>query len=121
VVLYIKETLQATLKPDLTNSGFQESIWCEVHSDQAAILVGLIYRCPSSAVINNGNLLKLISMAVQQCRRKILLIMGDFNYPEINFQDGYVQAGPGSNKKNPSIMTQTIQEMKTRAAAWTAV
>lgn len=107
VALYIKETLQATLKSDLTNSDFQESIWCEVYSGRAAILVGVIYRCPSSAAINNGNLLKLISTATQQSSKKILLIMGDFNYPEIKFQDGYVQAGPDSE---PAVFYRLVED-----------
>lgn len=107
MALYIKVTLQVTLKSDLNNSDFQESIWCEVYSDRAAILVGVIYRCPSSAAINNGNLLKLISTAAQQCRKKILLIMGDFNYPEIKCQDCYVQAGPGSE---PAVFYWLVED-----------
>jgi len=97
VLLYISEELNAGLNSELTcNTTFQESIWCNVKAGKSSMIVGLCYRSPTSSEINNDSLLKLISKASDLCTYKHLLIMGDFNFPEISYKDNSVAAAPVS-------------------------
>jgi hypothetical protein len=59
-------------------------------------LVGICYRNPSSKEINNDNLLHLITKASDLCEDTNFLLMGDFNFPEINFEMDSVSSGPDS-------------------------
>ena len=45
-----------------------------------------IYRKPSSSQDNNENLNALIDYLAANCVNQKLLIVGDFNYPHINWQ-----------------------------------
>ena len=56
------------------------------------ILVGNIYRSPNSSEENNSKLLELLALAKQQAKITHLLVMGDFNMPEIDYND-YSVAG----------------------------
>ena len=50
------------------------------------MLIGVIYRSPSSTSDNNEKLLKMIEQAITISNSKRLLIMGDFNFPEIDYE-----------------------------------
>ena len=62
-------------------------MWCQVKDDNVDIIVGICYRSPASGEANNNQLLDLLNQACNFGRNKHLLIMGDFNYPNINFND----------------------------------
>jgi len=98
IILYIKDTLTSNLCDSLTNSDFEESLWCRVQtsSGKGKLLVGVCYRCPSSNSENNANLLELLDLASKQSNCSHLLVMGDFNYPGINYRDNVVESGPNS-------------------------
>jgi len=88
VVLYIRDFVITEDVIMLTNIDFNESIWCIVRSDTFQLLVGLCYRSPTSSDMNNSQLLPLLDKAVPKaysnnCMR--IMIMGDFNYPEIDY------------------------------------
>ena len=87
VLLYVSEELNAGLNGELTSNAFQESIWCNIKTGKSSMLVGLCYRCPTSSESNNDSLLQLISKASDLCTYKHLLVMGDFNFPEISYKD----------------------------------
>ena len=61
--------------------------------DRDRLLVGVIYRSPSSTDEDNRKLLSVISEAVNM-KTSHLLIFGDFNYPGINW-DTQTTAAPG--------------------------
>ena len=86
LALYIKESLTASENLDLTNHEFQESLWCSVKGLHSSTLVGICYRNPSSKEINNDNLLRLLTKASDLCKDTNFLLMGDFNFPEIDFE-----------------------------------
>jgi Endonuclease/Exonuclease/phosphatase family len=86
LALYVNERLEANLKEALINSGFKESIWCSVRLEDSRLLVGLCHRCPSSDSANDDALLRLLDQAVSLAGNSHVLIMGDFNYPEIDLQ-----------------------------------
>ena len=54
--------------------------------------VGIIYRGPNISEENNSKMLKLLALAKQQAKIIHLLMMGDFNMPEIDYND-YSVAG----------------------------
>ena len=56
------------------------------------VLVGNIYRSPNSSEENNFKLLELLALAKQHAKITHLLVMGDFNMPEIDYND-YSVAG----------------------------
>ena len=68
-------------------TAFQESIFVEINlNNEDKLLVGCIYRSESGTIENNNNLRVLIREAVSKTYSHILL-MGDFNYPDINWNN----------------------------------
>ena len=83
VVLYIKNSFHSH---EITfETLFEESVWCSVKlNNKDTLLVGCIYRSPNSSETNNVNLFKLLR-EVSENRYSHKLIMGDFNFPEIDW------------------------------------
>jgi len=96
VALYIKDIFKSRECCKLTNSNFEDSIWCFINFQDVKLLVGTCYRSTSSTDLNNNHLLALLKEAVKESQNSQLLLIGDFNYPEINFEDNDVSAGEGS-------------------------
>jgi hypothetical protein len=86
VCIYTRKNLKAKIVEDLTNSNFEESVWCEiVLDDDDSLLIGCIYRSPSSPNMNNKKLLELLNQACNRNNAQ-LLVVGDFNFPEIDWE-----------------------------------
>ena len=65
-------------------SDFQESMWHWVHYDKKSkALVGVVYRKPNSTRANDDKLMKIIEHASNLASE--LIIFGDFNLPEIQW------------------------------------
>lgn len=85
VLLLVHESLDVTSCDELTNSEFDDSVWCQIKLiDDDLLLVGTVYRSTSSCDNNNKHLLELIDAAMTH-HHTHLVIMGDFNYPEVDF------------------------------------
>ena len=84
------------LKPSVCqhlNCDFLESVFVDCKmSDGLSLVVGLVYRSPGSTQENNDELLSLLSKATEQ-QHSNLIIMGDFNFPIINWRQGESGAG----------------------------
>ena len=66
---------------------FQESVFVEINlNDRDKLLVGCIYRSDNGTEENNNNLRSLIREAASKTYSHILL-MGDFNYPNIDWNN----------------------------------
>lgn len=64
---------------------FQDSTCCKIIcSDFSDLLVGCIYRSPSSPSQNNLNLNKLLS-CLCNLSDSLKIIVGDFNFPDVNW------------------------------------
>ena len=84
VLIYVKETFNSTIV-NIDNSVLRESVWCEIFIDSDRLLVGGIYRSPNSTVENN---LLVNELLVKMSKKYTnILIMGDFNHPDINWSD----------------------------------
>ena len=58
-------------------------------SKNTTLLFGLIYISLGSAESNNSKLLELFQIISQQYSHTPLLLMGDFNFPDINWVDSH--------------------------------
>ena len=87
VVIYVKDIISAERRNNLSDSNFLESVWVDVNiNKQDRILIGGIYRSPNSEHDNTQILFDLINSACQEkCKHKI--IVGDFNFPEIDWSN----------------------------------
>ncbi|WAR22203.1 hypothetical protein MAR_016177, partial [Mya arenaria] len=85
VVIYVKETIVADYCEILCKADFSESVWCELRLANAKqLLIGGIYKFPSSNLVNQRNLNQLLSQACSLTFDH-LVILGDFNFPEIDW------------------------------------
>jgi len=97
LILYVKQELEAT--PVSFNVQFQESIWTSISIDantKNSMLIGCIYRNPNSTDENNYQLLQLLKEANSN-RYASVLILGDFNYPHINWDLEHINNGGDSD------------------------
>ena len=83
LILYLDNRLEATEIQIETN--FQENLFVKIKLSQTdKLLVGLVYRSSSNRTSENSdNLCSLISEATNKGYSH-MLIMGDFNYPDID-------------------------------------
>ena len=84
VLLYIKNELNPILIPELCDSSFEESVWCSIKCKNLCITVGVVYRATDSSKLNDESMYRLFDSIYD----KKVLIMGDFNYPELDWSDG---------------------------------
>ena len=91
VAIYVRAGLCAervTLQSD-----FKESVWCRIKlRNNDSLLIGCVYRSPSSVDTNSRELLNLFEIA-RDSRDSHKLIMGDFNLKEINWEDMSTSVG----------------------------
>ena len=82
ILLYCHKSLKA--KEVEMKSNYEESIFIQINLNRRdKLLVGCLYRSESGTEDNNSNIRKLIREATAMSYSHILL-MGDFNYPDIN-------------------------------------
>ena len=93
VLILVKEELEMVECTELNESPFEESVWCLVNLGKTKkVLIGNCYRSPNSTPQNNGHMFELLQK-VRTVRANSLLIMGDFNFPSIKWEEGIV-TGP---------------------------
>ena len=85
VILYVKDSLIHKPVESLNSHLYEESVWCQVEIKGGELLIGVCYRSTASDQANNDQLLHLLEEATTLAGKSHVLIMGDFNYPEINF------------------------------------
>lgn len=87
VCIYYKDNLSVEDCTTLNDHNFVESCWCTIKlNNHEQILLGGIYRSPSSDDNNARNLNNLINEAVS-LNYKYTILVGDFNYPSICWED----------------------------------
>ena len=85
VVIYVKDAISADYYEILNDNEVCESVWCTLRIKTVNILMGGIYKSPSSNLDYHKNLNNLISQASNMVFDH-LIILGDFNFPEINWE-----------------------------------
>jgi len=85
VVLYISNSLVSSACEEL-NKYKAEAVWCNLHVEKGSVVtVGVCYRSPT---VEDDELEQLFT-SIKQASRNHVLIMGDFNYPDINWDTMY--------------------------------
>jgi len=98
VILYTKSSLNAIPLVLQACDKFEESIWCRIHmKGDDKLDIGVIYRSPNSQFINNDHLASIIK-EVNDINSSHVMIMGDFNFSEIDWKNETTPA----NLNNPS-------------------
>ena len=116
VVLYIKENLRSNIDNKIMSEQFEDSVWCSVKTNEKTLLIGVCYRSPQSSKENNMKLLSVMDKAVTQSGYYRILIMGDFNFKDIDYNNYSVNAGDSSeafkffNKTQDLYLIQNVTE-----------
>lgn len=87
VVIFVKNTISANLRKDLTDNEYLESVWVDIAIDSKNMfLLGGIYRSPNSS---QDNTMKLFQLLNETCNEKYThkIILGDFNFPDIDWNN----------------------------------
>ena len=108
VLLYIHNDLQAVRCKELSCTDFESSIWCEVKlNNKDTLLVGVVYRSPNSPDKNNHELLEQLKKT-DKVNASHKLIMGDFNFKEIDWDALQVHASDNHPAKAFFDVTQDL-------------
>ena len=85
IIIYVSNSL-ASSQTSVPNCTFKEQLWIRFDlSRRHALLVGCIYRSPSASLISSTKLLCELFHEVCALKPSHLLIVGDFNYNQINW------------------------------------
>lgn len=83
VTLYVEETLQPVSYTPANS--FPEQVWCHATFNKGERLyIGVCYRTPNSAIYTFDTDAAVLQL-IEEFRDKQIMLMGDFNYPEINW------------------------------------
>ena len=82
--LYIKE---------LNDHHYEDSVWCEIKCEGKPIIIGTVYRTPSSPRENNNLLLDIFNVCDKYSNNAQIVICGDFNYGAIEWEFNNVDSG----------------------------
>ena len=74
----------------LNDHHFEESVWCEMKCEGNNLVIGTIYRTPSSSRENNNLLLDVFNVCENYSVNTQILLCRDFNYGAINWDSNYV-------------------------------
>ena len=106
-VIYTMNSLKVSQVDMLSDNYFSDSVWCRLKLDKGdSLLIGCVYRSPSSSVENCINMNNVIYEAVK-LRDTHLLIVGDFNYPEMDWE---FRQTSESMQHNASIFINCIND-----------
>ena len=97
LLMYVNDKLKSSVCTDMMNTDFKESLWCSIEVEDGRILIGLCYRSTSSDTSNDECLLKLLRRTSFQRGFSHVMIMGDFNFPDIDYEHGLVKASPNAS------------------------
>ena len=115
VLLYVLSTLQpASYCPQ---ASYPEHVWCKLNTAtlrNSDLLIGVCYRS-SSAELFDDNLHKSLRKVITEVSNKNILLMGDFNYPSIDWATHSVQDAATSEAQlfldhlDDCFLTQHVQ------------
>ena len=83
VAIYVKESLSSYVNTEISSDDSTETIWVEIINGRDKLLLGCIYR-PPKVTRQKSNL--IFNELRSAARHKNTLIMGDFNYRDIDWE-----------------------------------
>ncbi len=92
VCIMVKEDLTLRCCMELNNyeTGIIQHTWCEINTvkNTKNVIIGIVYRPPSSKEEDDKKLIKLLQQVEETTQKQQLLVLGDFNYKDINWRIG---------------------------------
>jgi len=92
IAIYARQDLPIDYCNQMENVAFKESVWCDLRMGQEKLLIGAVYKSPSSDRDNHDKLNECISQATSLGRGNVVIV-GDFNFPEIDWSSWTVNGG----------------------------
>ena len=87
VCIFTRQYLSVSDCKVLNNFDLEESCWCILNLNSGEkLLLGAIYRSPSSSSDNDNQLIALVDTAYKM-KFDYTILIGDFNYPTIEWSD----------------------------------
>jgi len=84
VLLFVKTEYQAV--ETSMSSQFADQVWCKIKIKNGdELLIGVCYRSPNTTLFGKDNDLLLLNL-INEIRGKPVLLMGDFNFPDIDWE-----------------------------------
>lgn len=108
VIMYVRDSLRSELNVKLTEEPFEESVWCDIWIGVRKLLMGTCYRSTASDSENNNRLLDLLERAVTGYETSNIVILGDFNYPQIDYENYIVKSGEDTDAARFFQKTQDL-------------
>ena len=86
VLLYVHDSLQSVSCTPLNDLNINKTVWCTIQlRNNDKMVVGIVYRSPNSSFENSSKIINLISSLSEYVGYSHCLLMGDFNFPNINW------------------------------------
>ena len=107
VIVYTKQHLKAQLVTNDICATYKDSVWIKIPiQNNADMLVGCIYRSGSKekAIQNDKNLHKMIKHMSLNSGYKCIMIMGDFNHPNIDWTPDPVIRTVHRSETHPDLL-----------------
>ncbi|KAF4514234.1 UNVERIFIED_CONTAM: hypothetical protein B566_EDAN019511 [Ephemera danica] len=96
VAVYLPEDLTVTILDSAPWSALPDSLWCSFRNDSTTTtLLGIVYRPPNPSAEADEVLLSALN-ALTNTRNSNILILGDFNLPQLDFTLMNVQGSENS-------------------------
>ena len=85
VLLYVSNVSNRCVAAETLDAFKCESLWIEIHDDSRAnVIVGVCYKCYKCPLVSEQELKEMFN-AIKQAAESQCLILGDFNYPNIDW------------------------------------
>ena len=81
VAIFVKKEIQGIRIEKIGQ--FQEALWYKILDNGDSIIVGVVYRAPSTSFEEDENLIETLR---QMEKYKRVMVVGDFNFPDIKWQ-----------------------------------
>ena len=109
MLLYIHNSLSSKSVCSLNDLNIEDSVWCLVSPNNFdKILVGVVYRSPISSPDNNSKIITVINNLQHYQPHSHLLLMGDFNLPNIDWVNNTVSGGDSTFASQLFDATQDV-------------
>ena len=105
-ILYVKSYLNASMIDSDESKKFKDCIWIKVPTSNGDLIIACIYRSgsPAKALTLDRDLNYMIKYMTTESGYKSVLLMGDFNYPNIEWSPDPVIVTEHRNQNHPEIL-----------------
>jgi len=104
VGLFVRNSLNVVRRPELEDL-FHPSVFCDINFGHDILHFGVIYRSPRCNLSENEKINQLItSFFGNEHLKGIKVLVGDFNYPDIDWMNETCSCGP---TKSPSLFLKS--------------